>query len=140
MKFFLLSLVIITLSSMSNNDAQAETVFSWLDENGVMHFTDKKPPEVEVQGDKLTTKTVEVTNILESENITPNNDNENNSPDPLQSNNMPRNVMVKEDTNAINSSTDLSVKQQPAIQKENVQMTTNEANQPIAILELSKNQ
>tara|TARA_R110001583_G_scaffold57547_2_gene172168 strand:+ start:7805 stop:8269 length:465 start_codon:yes stop_codon:yes gene_type:complete len=69
MKCFLLLLTIVTFSPLTVSSVMAGTVFSWVDAKGVMHFTDKKPSEVDVNSEQLTTKIVEVTNILESDEV-----------------------------------------------------------------------
>jgi hypothetical protein len=73
MKCYLLFFVIVILSPLNVTNANAGTVFSWVDSKGVMNFTDKKPAEIEVESDRLTTKDVKVTNILESETTNPKN-------------------------------------------------------------------
>lgn len=128
MRLYLLSLIIITSSSITSNELLAGPVFSWLDENGVMHFTDKKPTELEVKSDKLTTKTVEVTNILESEDVTARN---------VINNDLQQVMPQKDRRNVADEPFNNDSKTQQSDDLLSSETIINEQNTPIAILELS---
>lgn len=63
MKHILLIMSILMFSPFAASNTTVTTVFTWVDDNGVMHFTDKKPKESVVAAEFLTTIDIEVANV-----------------------------------------------------------------------------
>lgn len=53
--FFIFALMVFALVLVVAPLAHGQTMYKWTDENGVVHFSDKKPPEVEAQQEALPT-------------------------------------------------------------------------------------
>ncbi|MCP4322403.1 MAG: DUF4124 domain-containing protein [Alteromonadales bacterium] len=66
MKYILLILSIMVISPIASSNTTTTTVFSWVDDNGVMHFTDKKPKESVVAAELLASIDIEVANVPEA--------------------------------------------------------------------------
>lgn len=66
MKCILLVLSMMVFSSIAYSNTTTTTVFTWIDENGVMNFTDKKPKESVIAAEFLTTIDIEVANVPEA--------------------------------------------------------------------------
>ena len=64
MKYVLLILSIMLFSPIASSTTTT-TIFTWVDDNGMTHFTDKKPQENIVAAELLTTFDIDVANVLE---------------------------------------------------------------------------
>lgn len=66
MKYVLLILSLFIFSSTVNSQTTTTRIFTWTDDNGVIHFTDKKPKESVIAAVFLTTIDIEVANVPEA--------------------------------------------------------------------------
>lgn len=62
MKYVFITFSIMLFSPIASCNTEITTVFSWLDSNGVMHFTDEKPKQVSAE--LITTIDIEDTDVL----------------------------------------------------------------------------
>ena len=63
MKYILLILSIMLFSPIASSTTTT-TIFTWVDDNVMTHFTDKKPKESIVDAELLTTFEIDVANVL----------------------------------------------------------------------------